>query len=61
MPEVSTAMMNHKLDTIEESGAGTCVVCDVSCMTHLNGGLIQQGKQPMVKHLAQVLAHPEDD
>jgi hypothetical protein len=25
-------------------------------MTHLNGGLIKQGKQPIVRHLAQVLA-----
>ncbi len=61
MPEVSTAMMNHKLETIEESGAETCVVCDVSCMTHLNGGLISQGKQPIVKHLAQILAAEEPD
>lgn len=61
MPEVSTAMMNHKLETIEESGAETCVVCDVSCMTHLNGGLISQGKQPIVKHLAQILAPEEPD
>jgi hypothetical protein len=28
-------------------------------MTHLNGGLIQQGKKPVVKHLAQVLAGDE--
>ena len=59
MPEVSTAMMDHKLETIEESGAEVCVVCDASCMTHLNGGLIQQGKKPVVKHLAQVLAGDE--
>jgi L-lactate dehydrogenase complex protein LldE len=59
MPEVSAAMMDHKLDAIEESGAETCVVCDVSCMTHLNGGRVQQGKSPIVKHLAQILAERE--
>ena len=60
LPEVSTAMMAHKLGTIAESGAEICVTCDVSCMTHLNGGLIQQGKAPVVKHLAQVLAASPD-
>ena len=56
MPEVSTAMMHHKLHSIEESGAEVCVTCDASCMMHLNGGLIQQGKKPIVKHIAQILA-----
>ena len=60
MPEVSTAMMNHKLETIEESGAEICVGCDISCITHLNGGLIKQGKKPIVRHLAQVLAETAD-
>ncbi len=56
LPEVSTAMMNHKLETIEQSGAEICVTCDASCMMHLNGGLIHQGKKPVVRHIAQVLA-----
>ncbi len=59
MPEVSAAMMQHKLDTIEASGADVCVTCDASCMMHLNGGLIHQGKKPVVKHIAQVLAGAE--
>ncbi len=56
MPAVSSAMMHRKLDNIEASGAETCVVCDASCMMHLNGGLVKQGKEPIVKHLAEVLA-----
>ncbi len=56
LPEVSTAMMMHKLETIEQSGAEVCVTCDASCMMHLNGGLIHQGKKPVVQHIAQVLA-----
>ena len=56
MPAMSSAMMQRKLDNIAASGADTCVVCDASCMTHLNGGLIQQGKEPIVRHLAEVLA-----
>ncbi|NOZ48643.1 MAG: (Fe-S)-binding protein [Chloroflexi bacterium] len=59
MPAISTAMMNHKLETIRQSGADVCVTCDSSCMMHLNGGLIAQGKAPIVKHLAQILAQTE--
>lgn len=60
MPAISTAMMNHKLETIEQSGAEICVTCDTSCMTHLNGGLIAQGETPIVKHLAEILVEMED-
>ncbi len=56
LPAVSAAMMRRKLENIGETGAETCVVCDASCMTHLNGGLIAAGKPPLVKHLAEVLA-----
>ncbi|MCO6449439.1 MAG: (Fe-S)-binding protein [Caldilineales bacterium] len=59
MPAMSGAMMQRKLRYIAASGAETCVVCDASCMTHLNGGLIKQGKPPIVRHLAQVLAEGE--
>jgi L-lactate dehydrogenase complex protein LldE len=60
MPEVSAAMMHYKLETIEASGAEVCVTCDASCMMHMNGGLIKQGKPPIVKHIAQVLAKTPD-
>lgn len=56
MPALSEAMLRRKLDNIAASGAETCVVCDASCMTHMNGGLIKQGKAPKVRHLAEVLA-----
>lgn len=56
LPAVSSAMMQRKLDNVLATGAETCVVCDASCMTHLNGGLIAAGRPPMVKHLAEVLA-----
>ncbi|NOX63778.1 MAG: (Fe-S)-binding protein [Chloroflexi bacterium] len=56
LPVISSAMMNRKLANIEATKADVCVVCDASCMTHMNGGLIAQGKSPIVKHLAEVLA-----
>ncbi len=57
MPDISAAMMEDKLQNIARSEADVCVVCDSSCMTHLNGGLIAHGKPPIVKHLAEILAH----
>ncbi|NUQ39094.1 MAG: (Fe-S)-binding protein [Caldilineales bacterium] len=56
LPAISAAMLQRKLDSIAASGAQVCVVCDASCMTQMNGGLIQQGKAPIVRHLAEVLA-----
>lgn len=56
LPAISAAMLQRKLDGIAASGAEACVVCDASCMTHMNGGLIKQGKPPIVRHLAEVLA-----
>ncbi len=55
-PAMSGAMLQHKLANIAASGADTCVVCDASCMTHMNGGMIAKGEQPRVRHLAEVLA-----
>lgn len=56
LPAVSAGMMRRKLENIAASAAETCVVCDASCLTHMNGGLIQNGQEPIVRHLAQVLA-----
>ncbi|MBX7232760.1 MAG: (Fe-S)-binding protein [Caldilineales bacterium] len=56
LPAVSSAMLHRKLENVSASGAETCVLCDASCMTQMNGGLIAAGKPPMVRHLAEVLA-----
>lgn len=56
LPAVSAAMMQRKLENMSATGAEICVVCDASCMTHLNGGLVAAGKPATVKHLAEVLA-----
>ena len=55
-PAMSGAMLQRKLANIAASGADTCVVCDASCMTHMNGGLIAKGQPPKVRHLAEILA-----
>jgi len=56
LADISSAMLDRKLDRIEESGADTVVVTDVSCGMHMQGGLRRRGSHVTVKHLADVLA-----
>lgn len=56
MAEVSGAMLHKKLTQIAASGADCIVTGDISCLTHMNGGLEKQGKRPSVRHIADVLA-----
>jgi L-lactate dehydrogenase complex protein LldE len=56
MSDISGAMLNRKLDSIESTGANTVVGCDVSCLLHIGGGLHRRGSTVEVKHLAEVLA-----
>jgi L-lactate dehydrogenase complex protein LldE len=59
MPQISTAIMNEKLDNIEASGADTVVGGDVSCLMHIEGGLRKRGSQIQVKHIAEILGEEE--
>ena len=56
LPEVSSAMLGRKLDAIEETGAHTVVVTDVSCGMHMAGGLRRRGSPVAIRHIADVLA-----
>ena len=56
LPEISGAMLDRKLDAIQESGADTVVVTDVSCGMHMAGGLHRRGSAIEVRHIADVLA-----
>jgi L-lactate dehydrogenase complex protein LldE len=60
LADISSAMLDRKLDRIQESGADTVVVTDVSCGMHMQGGLRRRGSQVKVKHLADVLATRTD-
>ncbi len=55
MGEISSAMLERKLDAIESTGAQAVVGCDVSCLLHIGGGLHRRGLQVATKHLAEVL------
>ncbi len=56
MPAVSAAIMDEKLDNVEASGADTLVGGDISCLTHLEGGLRRRGSSIVVKHIVELLA-----
>ena len=54
--DVSTAMLDAKLESIVASGAGAVCACDASCLMHIGGGLRRRGSRVRAVHLAEVLA-----
>ena len=55
-PELSTAIVDHKVDAIEEAGIDVVVSADASCLMQIGGRLSRRGSQARVMHLAEVLA-----
>lgn len=58
--EISTAMGQRKTRNIAESGADVVALCDVSCMTHINGLLDRQAQRARAVHIAQLLVNEVD-
>jgi L-lactate dehydrogenase complex protein LldE len=56
MADLSGAMLARKINYIRDSAADTIVCGDVSCMTHMNGGLARTASTKRVRHIADVLA-----
>jgi L-lactate dehydrogenase complex protein LldE len=54
--DVSSAMLDAKLDSILASGADAVCACDASCLMHIGGGLRRRGSHVRPVHLAEVLA-----
>ena len=54
-PEISAAMLERKIDSIQSSGADVVVSCDAGCITHVNGGLHRRHLPLRAVHIAQVL------
>ena len=54
--DVSTAMLDAKLDSILATGADAVCACDASCLLHIGGGLRRRGSAVGAVHLAEVLA-----
>lgn len=55
MGAISAAMLERKLDAIEQSGADAVVGCDASCLLHIAGGLQRRGSRVATLHLAEAL------
>ncbi len=53
--DISTAMGQRKTRNLAESGADVVALCDVSCMTHINGLLSRQAQRCRAVHIAEVL------
>jgi L-lactate dehydrogenase complex protein LldE len=52
---ISEAMGRTKTQNIVSSGADLVALCDVSCMTHINGLLSRQGQSARAVHITQLL------
>ncbi|MGI9571405.1 MAG: (Fe-S)-binding protein, partial [Desulfobulbia bacterium] len=55
-PEISTAMVDHKIENILASGADYVTGCDMSCLMNIQGRLSRRKEKVQVKHIAEILA-----
>jgi L-lactate dehydrogenase complex protein LldE len=54
-PELSAEFLKRKIANLDKTASPTLVVCDTGCLMHIQGGLLRQGKDQQVVHIAQVL------
>jgi L-lactate dehydrogenase complex protein LldE len=54
-PDISTAMVDNKIDRILATGADTVVGADMGCLMNIDGRLRRRGLDLRVLHLAQLL------
>ena len=55
-PEISVAILDHKIEAIERAGVDAVVSSDVSCLMQIGGRLSRKGSKVRVMHLAELLA-----
>lgn len=55
-PEISVAILDRKLEEIEQLDVDAVVSADVSCLMQIDGRLRRRGARPRAMHLAEVLA-----
>ncbi len=58
-PEISAAILNEKLETIDATQTDTLICAEVSCLLNLRSGLQRRGYGPRALHVAEVLAGRE--
>jgi L-lactate dehydrogenase complex protein LldE len=60
MGDISSAMLQRKLDVIENTGAQAVIGCDVSCLLHIGGGLHRRGSKIETKYIAELLLDTDE-
>ena len=60
MSDVSTAMLNEKLDNVQATGASILIAGDTGCIMHMQGGLRRRGSDIQVVHVAEMLDAKSD-
>ena len=56
LPEVSTAMLDHKLDEVTTAPIDVLAAVDGSCLMQIRGRLEKRGSRVRTMHLAEILA-----
>ena len=56
MPDISSAILDEKLDNIETNGSNMVIAADTGCVYQMQGGLRRRGSAVEVVHIAEVLA-----
>ena len=59
-PEISVAILDHKIEAIERAGVRAVVSGDASCLMQIGGRLSRQNSSVRTMHLAELLASGED-
>ncbi len=57
--DVSARMGRDKLDALAATGATTVTACDLGCLIHLRGIAEREGRNLSFRHIAELLAPPE--
>ncbi len=57
--DVSTAMLEEKVQTVLATGAEECTGCDNSCLMHIGGALHKLHAGTRTRHIAEILAAEE--
>lgn len=57
--EISAAILENKIEAIENSGADFVTACDASCLMQIGGRLSRQNSKVKPLHIAEILAKQE--
>ena len=58
-PEISVAILDHKIEAIEKAGVRAVVSADARCLMQIGGRLSRNGSAVRAMHLAELLASRE--